>query len=246
MSDNDGGAARIGLLSPNLRQDRLVDVRAILPATVVLTGYDYPVSRYTDGAFDQAETAFWEALDGLAEAQLGCLVITGELFLSRMLSTRGEAFLTRVRSIAGCPVVTMTQAVADAFADLAIRDIAVASPFPEAQTRRHVEFLTDQGFNVVASSSLGFATTERIWALPPESADQAVAELGDAAAHAHGVYLPCNVWRVIPRLQLLERRYRRPMVANSPAWIRAALKQLGLEHVVPGYGALLSRRGSPR
>jgi len=235
-----GSTVRIGLLSPNFRESRLGEVRAILPREFVVSGFGYPVPKYTETEFARSERGFWSALDAVAKERPECLVITGELFLSRVTHGSDQSFLARVREQVECPVITMTRAVADAFDALEIRRIAVVSPFPAEQTARHVEFLRASGTEVVAHTSLGYRTSDEIWKLPPDSGVLALQALPAVARAADGFYLPCNLWRVTKKLEELERTYGKPIIANTPAWIRAVLKELGGTGSITGYGRLLS------
>jgi len=230
----------IGLLSPNFRESRLGEVRAILPREFVVSGFGYPVPKYTETEFARAEQGFWAALDTVAKERPECLVITGELFLSRVTYGDDQPFLARVREQVKCPVITMTRAVADAFEALALRRIAVASPFPSEQTARHVDFLRAEGAEIVAQTSLGYRTSDEIWELPPHTGALALRAMPAAAQSADGFYLPCNLWRITARLEELERTYGKPIVANTPAWIRAVLREVDWTGSITGYGQLLS------
>lgn len=230
---------RIGLLSPNFRESRLGEVRKILPREFVISGFGYSVPKYSETEFEQAERGFWSALDAIAKERTDCLVITGELFLSRVTRGDDQSFLARVRGQVECPVITMTRAVADAFAALGLRRIAVASPFPAEQTARHVEFLQAEGADVVAHTSLGHRTSDEIWDLPPDSGADALRTMPAAADSADGFYLPCNLWRITGSLDELEQIYQKPIVANTPAWIRAVIKEVGWTGSITGYGRLL-------
>ena len=72
----------IGLISPNLSEDTLVDVYKILPEEIRIEGRALNVGKYTDDEFNRAEQAFSDLVRDLAHHPLDFLMVTGELFLS--------------------------------------------------------------------------------------------------------------------------------------------------------------------
>ena len=72
----------IGLISPNLSEDTLVDVYKMLPEGIRIEGRALNVGKYTDDEFNRAEQAFSDLVRDLARRPLDFLMITGELFLS--------------------------------------------------------------------------------------------------------------------------------------------------------------------
>ena len=72
----------IGLISPNLSEDTLVDVYKLLPEGIRIEGRALNVEKYTDEEFHRAEQAFTDLVKDLAQLPLDFLMVTGELFLS--------------------------------------------------------------------------------------------------------------------------------------------------------------------
>src|SRR5262245_64565208 len=72
----------IGLISPNLTEDTLVDVYKILPEGIRIEGRALNVGKYTDDEFRRAEQAFSDLVRDLVRHPLDFLMVTGEVFLS--------------------------------------------------------------------------------------------------------------------------------------------------------------------
>jgi len=72
----------IGLISPNLSEDTLVDVYKVLPEGICIEGRTLKVGKYTDDEFRRAEQAFTDLVRDLSRQSLDFLMVTGELFLS--------------------------------------------------------------------------------------------------------------------------------------------------------------------
>ena len=73
----------IGLISPNLTEDTLVDVYKILPDGIRIEGRALNVGKYTDDEFNRAEQSFADLVRDLARRPLDFLMVTGELFRAR-------------------------------------------------------------------------------------------------------------------------------------------------------------------
>ena len=230
---------RIGLFSPNLVEDKLVDARRILPPDVTLVGYPFAVRRYVDAEFAKVADAFSGNLWRLADQRLDFLMVTGELFFAHLTAPRREALLSEIARAAGCPTSTVVRAVIEAFSTLGLKRIVLATPFVQHQTDHLSRFLTDHGLQVVGQLCLGCEDSASVWDLAPETAYRAAADLLAAHPEADGVYLPNNQWRVTGVIDRIEREFGKPVVANTPAWIRQALTAVGLSGPIAGYGKLL-------
>ena len=84
----------IGLISPNLSEDTLVDVYKILPNEIRIEGRALNVGKYTDDEFNRAEQAFADLVRDLARHPLDFLMVTGELFYPIRVRGRTDRSLT--------------------------------------------------------------------------------------------------------------------------------------------------------
>lgn len=230
----------IGLLSPNLSEHVLDEVRRILPPSISVCGRGFVVRQYTNAEFKKAKAALMRQAQDLAHSDIDFLMVTGELFLSFLGPDSDKLLLKELREVTQVPASTIVTAVSRAFSALRMNRIVMASPFPEDQTQRHVSYLRQHGMDVLDYTVLGYRTSAEIWALPPESGYEAAADLIRRRPDADGVYMPCNQWRVTSIIDRLERDFGKPVVANTPAWIHDALLSLGHSVSLAGWGRLLS------
>lgn len=230
----------VGLLSPNLDESKLEDARAILPPGIELHGRAFPVRRYDDAEFAKVESGLLAGLERIAGERLDFLMVTGELFFAHIGHARHRELSRQIADVTGGAGATIVTAVMNAFSALGLRRIAVATPFAQRQTDHLTRFLNEEGLEVVGQTSLGYESSESVWELPPETGRKAATELLRSHPDADGVYLPNNQWRVTSVIESLEREFDKPVVANTPAWIREALKGMGAYEPIAGYGRLLT------
>jgi len=230
----------VGLISPNLSEDTLIDVSEVFPADIRIEGRTLKVGKYTDDEFHRAELAFADLVRDLARQPLDFLMVTGELFLSFKGPGSDLEILDLVKQITAVPASTVLTAVVGGCRALDLKRIVMASPFPEDQDERLVKFLAHYGIEVVAFRGLGCPNADVIWELPPESGY----ELASALLHEHpnvdGVYLPCNKWRTISVIERIEQDNQKPVVTNTQAWVWEALRLMNMRKPIAGYGRLLS------
>ena len=230
----------IGLISPNLSENTLVDVYKILPEGIRIEGRALNIVKYTDDEFHRAEQAFSDLVLDLAQRPLDFLMVTGELFLSYKGPGSDRQILDLVKKITPVPASTVLTAVVRACQALGLKRVVMATPFPEDQDERLVRFLAHDGIEVVAFRGLGCPNSEVIWNLSPETGYDLTTALLREHPDVDGVYMPCNKWRIVSVVDRIENESNKPVVTNTQAWVWEALQAMGIKNPIMGYGRLLN------
>jgi maleate cis-trans isomerase len=230
----------IGLISPNLTEDTLVDVYKMLPEGTRIEGRALKVGKFTDEEFQRAEQAFSGLVRELARLPLDFLMVTGELFLSYKGPGSDRQILDLVKNITGVPASTVLTAVVRGSQALGLKRVVMASPFPEDQDEGLVRFLAHDGIEVVAFRGLGCPNSDVIWELPPETAYDLATSLVREHPNVDGVYMPCNKWRTVSVIDRIEKDTGKLVVTNTQSWVWDALRTMGMKNSIPGYGRLLT------
>ena len=230
----------VGLISPNLSEDTLIDVYEVFPPDIRIEGRTLKVGQYTDDEFHRAELAFADLVRDLARQPLDFLMITGELFLSFKGPGSDLEILDLVKQITAVPASTVLTAVVRGCRALDLKRVVMASPFPENQDERLVKFLAHYDIEVVAFRGLGCPNADVIWELPPSSGYELASSLLREHPDVDGVYLPCNKWRTISVIERIEQDNQKPVVTNTQAWVWEALRLMNMGKPIAGYGRLLS------
>ncbi len=231
---------QIGLISPNLSEDTLVDVYKILPEGIRIEGRALDVGRYTDSEFHRVEQAFTGIVRELVQNPLDFLMVTGELFLSYKGPGSDRQVLALIKKITPIPASTVLTAVIHACQSLRMRRVVMASPFPEDQDARLVRFLAHDGVEVVAHRCLGYENSKIIWTLSPETGYELASSLLRENSDVDGLYMPCNKWRITSVIDRIEKEFNKPVVTNTQAWVWEALNSMGVAKAIQGFGRLLS------
>jgi maleate isomerase len=229
----------IGLISPNTTQETLTDVYKILPQGIRIEGRTLEVGKYTDDEFQRAEMAFQGFVRELAQMPLDFLMVTGELFLSYKGPGSDREILKTVKGITPVAASTVLTAVTRGCEALGLKRVVMASPFPEDQDERLVKFLAHDGIDVVAFRGLGCPNSHVIWDLPPETGYDLATALVREHPDVDGIYLPCNKWRTASVIERIEKDTGKLVVTNTQAWTWEAMRAMGMNDPVRGYGRLL-------
>ena len=229
----------IGLISPNLTEDTLIDVYKILPGGIRIEGRALKVGKFTDDEFHRAEQAFADLVRDLTRQPLDFLMVTGELFLSYKGPGSDRQILDLIKQITPVPASTVLTAVMRGCKALGLKRVVMASPFPADQDEGLVRFLAHDGIEVVAFRGLGCPNSDAIWKLPPETGYDLSTALLREHPEAHGVYMPCNKWRTVSVIDRIEKDTGKPVVTNTQAWVWEALRAMGIKNPISGYGRLL-------
>src|SRR5262245_56675082 len=131
----------IGLISPNLTEDTLMDEYKILPEGIRIEGRALNVSKYTDDEFHRAEQAFSDLVRDLVRHPLDFLMVTGELFLSYKGPGSDRQILDLVKKITPVSASTVLTAVVRGCQALGLKRVVIAMPFSEDEDKGMVRFL---------------------------------------------------------------------------------------------------------
>ncbi|HLH25323.1 MAG TPA: aspartate/glutamate racemase family protein [Chloroflexota bacterium] len=234
----DGSRGRIGLIIPS--SNRLSEPQ--------LTRYSPPGVQFhttrlrMTGAYHAPPLETLERIRGaatmLADAKVDLI-----LFHCTANSMEGgpgadEAIASAIRDATGVPATTTATAVAAALRALDVRRFVLLSPYSDETNAHEVEFLTGNGFEVLAAHGLNLPGSDAYISYPPDAWYERVMERLDE--RADGYFLSCTNIRAFEVIEELEAATGKPVVASNQASLWHALRRIGVPDAVPGLGRLLA------
>jgi maleate cis-trans isomerase len=201
--------------------------------------------RFDPAAFDRRREEILEAAQELAGyGGIDFAVVSGDLIQAAMGPEWNRALCDDVERAAGFPATTAMKAVEDALRHLGATRMAVATPFRDEQNEHVREYFAAAGLAVTAMAGATTVTTDDLRRLPDDLAYRMAHEVFAAAPGAEAVYVACPVWRgVSGRLAQLETELGVPVISMFTPVLWSALRTLGIETPVAGYGRLLAEPG---
>ena len=234
---------RIGVMVPSTNTTCEADFNMVVPRDVTVHGQRLWMTNDAtgDGAYermnDEIETGARYLATGKVDViAYGCT--TGSFYRGPGWDREMLALITRA---AGVPAVATTPSVVEALRAFGARRLSVATPYPEWNNERLRAYLEAQGFevlNVEGEPRAAAAGNQGINDQPPESVVEFAARV--CRPEADALLCSCTAWRSVEAVDALERRTARPVVTSNQATIWAALRALGVEHAVRGFGRLFA------
>ena len=188
-----------------------------------------PVTVETVAAISELERVAAGVVDLMAPRPGVCAYACASGSFVRGLA--GERALVEAMCAAGAPAaVTTSGALLTALRVMAVRTVAVATPYHVGITERLDAFLTEAGFELAGSAHLGLMAD--IWKVPYD----VTADLIRRADHpsADAIFVSCTNLRTYDVVAELEAELGKPVITANQATIWASLRLLGRAATGPG------------
>lgn len=140
---------------------------------------------------------------------------------------------------ASAPVVTSAGALVDGLHAIGAKKVSILTPYMKPLTQLVIDYLENEGFEVVDSISLEIADNLEVGRQDPRAPIEITKRLNTAGVDAI-VASACVQMPSLASIQAIEDRTGLPVISSSVATSYMMLKRLGLETAVPGFGSLLS------
>lgn len=236
-----GRRGRIGLITLASDSSVLPEYARVMPDGVAVYAAPIVLPRGEVNAAALAEMLEGDQLERAAE-----LLIWTDVDIIVFACTTGSLVhgigwdrevAARIAGASGRAATTTTTAVLGALQAVGATSLAVGTPYIEELNAIERQFLEESGFGVASIAGLGCATDAEIGQLEPEDAVSLVERVNTPEADA--VFISCTNFHCLPAIASLERRLGKPVVTSNLAGAWAALRQIGVDDPIPGYGELL-------
>lgn len=193
--------------------------------------------------------ASWQGFDAaigcLAETQVDHIILSGAPLVLAKGVARYRELLAWLREKSPVPATTSPQAFADGLKHLGAVKLAVATSFIPAHNQLVREFLSAEGFDVVAVEGLdtGMTSIEKAMLSPQQVFDH-VRNVGQRHSACDAVLITSSAWPTLAVIQALEDEIGKPVVSSAVGQIWAPFRDLGIKADIRGYGKLLQTLAS--
>ena len=136
-------------------------------------------------------------------------------------------------------VVTSAGALLQGMETIQARKVAIVTPYMKPLTRMVVDYIENEGYEVVDAISLEIDDNLAVGARDPMALVDIAARLNVGSADAI-VLSACVQMPSLAAVQVVESRMERPTLSAATSTVYAMLSRLGLQRTVPSAGYLLS------
>jgi maleate isomerase len=139
------------------------------------------------------------------------------------------------------PVITSAGALVEGLQAMGARRVSLIAPYMKPLTRMVIEYIENEGIEVIDSISLEIHDNLAVGACDPKAPAELWKKLNTKGADVI-VASACVQMPSLASVPLIEAASGLPVVSSSVCTTYALLKSLGLERRAPNAGALLSGR----
>jgi maleate isomerase len=231
----NGWRAQIGLIVPSSNTTAEPELSAASPAGVSVHAARMPLEDVTADDLDAMADRAIECAELLSHAGVdivayGCT--TGSLLHGHGFDAELEA---EIEATADCPTVATALSVERALDALGCQRIALATPYVNDLTRREVEYLEENGREVVAVDGREIKANTDIGSLTSEDAYRQVKTLLADADEPDGIFISCTNYPSLSVVNTLESDLGLPVVTSNAATVWDVLRRANIDvEDVPG------------
>jgi maleate cis-trans isomerase len=211
----------------------------MLPDDVRLAVLSLGVGRLTPEQLERAHEQILDKVEVLDREGVDVINVGGSPVVTAYGMAGHARLVEEIGARVSRPFVTALQAELEGLRAVGGTRVAVASPYPIAQTERRLGILTGEGFVVAGHESLDIERNREIAMLDPGAVADLAVRVALAADRPDVVYLPCGSLPAPSVLDDIEARTGLPAVACAQAQVAACLRRVGYATPIEGYGRLL-------
>lgn len=237
------GTPTIGMIVPPAAGEVPPEAPALYPEGVNFIAEGLALQRLTPEGYDGVIGKVGDLARTLKTRGATAIALMGTSLSFYRGAQFNNELITTMREAGGLPATTMSAGVVRALQALGAKRVVLGTAYGQAVNDRLERFLTESGFSVTGCASLDIEDVDSIFSVTGDMlmdlADRAVRTSGKADA----LFLSCGGLRTLNVTAPLERIHGLPVVSSSTAGAWQAMRLIGHDPRVEGYGRLLSLNG---
>jgi maleate isomerase len=233
---------RIGLLVPSSNTTVEPEFYRALPPHVTLHVARLHLTQITPESILGMVADLEAQSRNLASAGVDVIVLgaTAPSFLKGLGYDREIA--QRIEQTTGKRATTTSTALIEAIGHLGLKRIVLGSAYDAKVNAIARAFLEANGATVLDAQGLGLVDNLVVGRLQDSSAYDLARKID--RPEADGIVLACTNWKTMGAIERLEQELGKPVISTTQVSVWAALRLLGEEQGITGYGRLLRDIGA--
>ena len=228
---------RIGLLVPSSNTTVETEIFRALPRSVTL----HTARLFLSTIAQESILAMVEDMERqaklLATADVDVIVLgaTAPSFLKGLGYDR--ELIAKIEAATGKKATTTSTALVEAIRHVGAKRIAVGTAYTERVNGIAQAFLEANGVEVTDMKGLSLTDNLVVGRLSAQTAHDLALTLDRSQADA--IVLSCTNWQTMDVIERIEQEAGKPVITTTQATLWGALRAIGHEEPVPGFGRLL-------
>lgn len=206
----------VGMIVPPGTGEVPPEAAELYPADIEFVAYGLGLDEMTPSNFSKTLEKLPVAIDALLDqgAQAICLMGTSiSFYLGRQ---KHRELLKRMQAIAvDVPVSTMTEAIIDGLRQHGVHRLVVATAYTPPVSQALLDFLTDEGFDVLSDRHLNLKGLDQLNNVSTEELVALGSTLLESAPLAQGLLISCGGLRTGDATRKLEKKFGKPVISSA-------------------------------
>jgi len=235
-----GYRARIGYTSPLAATEVFpYEFYDLVPKGVTLVLTTLAVADRTPDELERSYQISLQAAADMARTGIDIMVLGGVPINLLRGYDRVDELISETQARIGVPVTTSLTAQLEALHRTGARKVAIAHPFPQAQSKPFVDIVEHYGFGFAGARG-GGKTGRELGRIPLEMSVELCRGLKHDFPDADTMWLPCPHWACVEAIDQIERELGVTVITANQAITWEALRRCGVEDRLPAAGRLLA------
>ena len=232
------GTKRLGVLVPSGNSVAETELRAMLPPDVTMLTTRLALRGSSESELMAMLTDLDNAASLLGHAEPDAIAFHCTA-VSTFAPHLANEITGRITAATGRKAIATADAILAAFQVLGTRRVLLVTPYIQPVHRREIDYLAANGLTVAGGSCLGVDTNTEMARITPEDI---AAQVHDAAsgADADACFISCTAIRSAGLIAGLEASLGMPVITSNQVLAWHALRTLGVEEQVAGFGRLFA------
>ena len=232
-----GWRGKIGLILPSLNNTMEPELNRMIPEGVALYATRMLLERGVPDELEKMADDTETAVDLLQSAEVDCILYgctSGSLIKGVGWD---KEIIKRIEDRTGVPATTTSTAVVEAFKELGIQSVSVATPYIDSVNEIEKKFFEGHGVKVLNIEGLQYTTGKELHKESPGTAYAFARKVCHPEADC--IFISCTDFDAIGSLNILERDTGKPAMSSNTVSLWGILKKMGIKEPIDDYGEIL-------
>lgn len=235
-----GHRARIGYTSPLAATEVFpYEFYALVPKGVTLVMTTLAVADRTRDEVERSYELSLAAAEDMARVKIDVMVLGGVPINLVRGYDHVEELIRETQAKIGVPVTTSLTAQLDALRAVGARNVAIAHPFPQEQSRPFNDIIEHYGFTLTGALG-GGRTGRELGLIPLELSLQLSRALKADFPATDTIWLPCPHWACVEAIAAIESELGVNVITANQAIVWQALRRCGIDDRRTDAGRLMA------
>lgn len=229
----------VGLIFPPANYPIPPDAGRLYPSGVKFIGNGLGFNGMSIESYNEAIPRAMPRAQELAAQGANLISVFGSSITFYKGAAFNEELTKQVTALTGLPATTQSNGLVDGLKHVNARRVAVATAYTDIVTERLKVFLTEHGFEVLATKGLGYERIPEGAATPDKLHALGVAAY-ELAGKADALVMSCGGLRTLDVIVPLEEVIGVPVVSSTPHGLWHCARMLGVKRPIDGFGMVMA------